>query len=130
MIVGSPWPISARSLDPACDIGPTHAHRKGDRKTPTSPSFQQGAWIISTRCEAPASPDKALQRLLARLPDDPAVWSDLATSYDLQLRVAAYFTGWNRGFQLSADTLARIAQMQMTVHFDLYGYGDDEDDAV
>jgi hypothetical protein len=61
------------------------------------------------------------------LPFDESVWKELSSRFEVQLRIAIHFTGWNKGFDLASETVAAISRLHATVVFDLYGY--DEEDA-
>jgi hypothetical protein len=101
---------------------PTLAHRKGERKHDGSAPFRFGAWILTEEGTTPQTVDQVLRRLLLRLPDDPELWSKIADDNDVQLRFGIHMTGWNKGFTISADALARLSRMRLSFDFDLYAY--------
>jgi len=105
---------------------PTSSHRRGDRKGPQSPPYPRGAWLLTLRGEIPTAPEQLIRRLLLRLPSDERVWRDLCSRFEIQVRIAVHFTGWNKGFSLPADVAAAVARMQASVVIDLYAY-DDQD---
>jgi hypothetical protein len=63
--------------------------------------------------------------LLDRLPSDESRWTRLGEMYDVQLRFGVHMTGWNRGFELSAELAGRIAKLHAKLTFDIYAYEDD-----
>jgi hypothetical protein len=101
---------------------PTSSQRKGERKHEGSAPFRIGAWILTEEGRTPESVDQILRRLLLRLPDDPDLWSKLADEYKVELRFGIHMTGWNKGFTISAEALARLARMRLSFDFDLYAY--------
>jgi hypothetical protein len=103
---------------------PTDSHRRGYQKTSQSIPTSQGAWFCELRGEPPTGPEQLIRRLLLRLPNDQRVWSDLGSRFDVQVRVAIHFTGWNKGFDLPPDIVAAISRMGATLNMDLYAYGD------
>lgn len=124
--------IYGPDLDPAevsARIGcePTSAHRRGDRRRPDSKKYDSGAWFLEERGEAPNGPEQLIRRLMMKLPVDQAVWDALSARFDVQMRIAIHFTGWNKGFDLTSETVAAIGRLHAAVGFDLYGY--DEQDA-
>ncbi len=106
---------------------PTHSHHRGDRRGPTSSPYPQGAWLLEMRAEAPTGPEQVIRRLLMRLPTDPQVWEALAADYDVELSISISFAGWNRGFELSQEVVAKLSNLRARIGFDLYAQGDDED---
>lgn len=112
-------------LDPdevtaALGCSPTTAHRKGYRKRESSVPARTGAWILEERGKPPVSVDDLLEKLLARLPTDKAVWQHLAGRHQLQLRFGIFIEGWNRGFSISSNWMQRFADMRVSMEFDLY----------
>ena len=101
---------------------PTSAHRKGERKHDGSAPFRVGAWILTEEGATPQTVDQVLRRLLLRLPDDPALWSEIGEEYKVELRFGIHMTGWNKGFTISEETLARLSRMRLSFDFDLYVY--------
>lgn len=133
--VGITFAIYGEELEPdeishLLEVTPTSSHRRGDRRGPRSAPYRQGAWFLSVRCEAPVEPDAALTRLLALLPRDENIWTELAGRYDLQLRLGVHFFGWNKGFGLGPATLQYLARMHVKLELDLYAYGDDDEKEV
>ncbi|MFI5302896.1 MAG: DUF4279 domain-containing protein [Polyangiales bacterium] len=120
-----PDSISAR-LGCAC----SHSFRRGDLQPRTLRSREFGAWFLKERGTAPLGPAELLASLLDRLPEDPKLWSELRREFDVRLRVAVHFDGWNREFDLPGALVAKIAQLGVQIRFDLYAYVDDEADAA
>jgi hypothetical protein len=121
--------IYGANLDPekiserlAC--APTHAHRRGDRQSPTAAPYESGAWILQITGPEQTDPEYLIRQLFMRLPADPSVWEGLSTQFDVQLRLGLHFTGWNKGFGLSSEVVAAIGQRGARMEFDLYGYGE------
>jgi hypothetical protein len=101
-------------------LEPTDAHRKGHRHGPRSPPARQGAWLLSVRGRAPQEPSHRLRELLARLPNDPAVWSELRSRYTARIFVGVFMEAWNCGFDLPAELMGHLARTGLVVEFDIY----------
>jgi len=97
---------------------PTRAHRKGDRNGKTV--ARNGGWFLTENGVAPETVEEVVGRLLEKLPDDPALWRQLATRYDVQLRFGLHILNWNRGFSLPKGLVRRLAQMELSLDFDIY----------
>ena len=106
---------------------PSHCHRKGDHHRPNSPAARTGAWILTLEDKAPRGPSELIDELFGRFPSDSAFWRPLTERYHVSVRVGVHTRGWNRGFDLTAMTVAALARASIGVGFDLYFYGDDED---
>jgi hypothetical protein len=105
---------------------PTNAHRRGDLSRSGRP-WPQGAWLLSVEGKAPTGPDELVHLLLARLPTDDALWSDLRERYTVRLWFGIFSKRWNRGFDLSADAVSRIHALGIGLEFDVYANPDDAD---
>jgi hypothetical protein len=119
-------------LDPtqvSAQIGrpPTTAHRKGDQKRPNSVPHRIGAWILTVEGFVPATPNDGILKLFALVPNDEALWRDLAAKYTVQIRIGIQTAGWNRGFSLSPKSVELISRTSASVELDLYLYGDEDD---
>jgi hypothetical protein len=126
--------VYGESLDPdevtsLLGVPPTSSHRKGDRRSERSPPHKQGAWFLTIEGRAPTGPDELIRTLLAQFPMDRAFWQRLNDSYLVWLRVGITASGWNRGFDLEPETLARIAATGGKLGFDLYFYGEEDVEA-
>jgi hypothetical protein len=108
-------------------LAPTSAHRRGDSRRSGSP-WPQGAWLLSVEARSPTGPEELVHLLLARLPTDEALWSDLRTRFRLQLSFGIFTERWNRGFELSASAIQRINLLQAGVGFDIYADLEDGDE--
>lgn len=110
-------------------LNPTHAHRKGDRKKPSSSHvFKTGVWIFELRGGAPKGPEELTVALLDRLPPTESVWTELASRYRVELRYGLHLNSWNRGFDISQRVVEKIAEIHATVGFDIYAILEDEDE--
>ncbi len=123
--------VYGEDLDPAevsaiLGCTPTSAHRRGDRRGPKSPLYKRGAWLLEVRGTTPEGPEELVAKLLGQLRSDEAVWLKLGERYEVQLRFGIHMTGWNRGFDLSAELVERVARLHAKVGFDIYAYGGED----
>ncbi len=117
--------LYGENMDPeevtrALGLQPTEAHRRGERRRPTSVPYKTGAWLLSAESESPVEPEIVASTLLARLPRDDGLWLALSAAYDIRFTLGIFTTGWNRGFDLSNSTMRRISELGASVGFDLY----------
>lgn len=98
---------------------PTRARRRGELRRSGTP-WPNGAWLLSVEGKSPMGPEELVHLLLARLPADGALWSDLRTRFGVKLSFGIFTERWNRGFDLSADAVRRIASLGVDVDFDIY----------
>ncbi|HWA78513.1 MAG TPA: DUF4279 domain-containing protein [Polyangiaceae bacterium] len=120
--------LQPETITSLLSCSPSRSHRRGERKRAGSVPFPTGAWILTEEGGPHESVDPIIRRLLMRLPDDDRVWLQLARDHELQVRFGVHMSGWNRGFSISTDALARLSRMQVSLEFDLYAYGDDDTD--
>ncbi len=117
--------VYGEDLDPAAvttllACTPTSTHRRGERRGPRSPPQKRGGWFLEARGKAPEGPEELALRLLDRLPADESLWLQLVTRHDVQLRFALHKTGWNKGFDFTPGTTARLARLHSTLVFEIY----------
>jgi Domain of unknown function (DUF4279) len=123
--------IHGEDLDPdeisrLLGCAPTSAHRRGDPRRSGLP-WPKGAWLLSVEAKAPTGPEELVHLLLARLPADEALWSDLRRRFRLQLLFGIFTERWNRGFELSRDAVRRIDALGAGVGLDIYANLDEGD---
>lgn len=106
---------------------PTSAHRRGDARRPGIPPWPQGAWLLTVEGMAPAGPDEVVQQLLGRLPDDPAIWAQLAAKHTVRVTFGIFVGAWNRGFELSPAAVRQLAVLGVPIGFDIYADADEGD---
>lgn len=102
-------------------LAPTRSHRRGDRLGPDSPPRPKGAWTYAMGPQdGRDAPDIVLGLLLDRLPTDPSLWASLRQRFEMRLFFRIGVEGWNKGFDLSARNIQRVAALQLCLDFDLY----------
>jgi hypothetical protein len=125
--------LYADDLDPdavSTELGcsPSHGHRKGEARK-KGPPARSGAWYLKLEAMAPRGPNELLRELLARFPVDPGFWSSLVQRYKVRITVAVHTGGWNRGCDLSPEVVAAVARTGAEFGFDLYMYGEGEEES-
>lgn len=103
---------------------PTSAHRRGDPRLHGHPVWPQGAWLLTVVGTAPVEPNEVLQQLLVQLPEDPAVWKELASKHSVRVTFGIFAGGWNQGFELAPASVKQLAGLGIPVAFDIYADGD------
>lgn len=118
--------ISGEDLDPdeittRLSCKPTRAHRQGEPVTNDQRgAFGRGVWLLKETGQTPIEPAELLRRLLRKLPTDQSTWDEINKRFEVQLRIAVHFTGWNKGYDLPADLLPVIARLGANLVHDLY----------
>lgn len=111
-------------------VDPSSSHRRGDaRPSRRAVPYKTGAWFLSAEGRAPDAPEKLISSVLDRVPNDEAIWRELASRYEIQLRIGVFVEAFNRGFDLSAELVARIAGTRAMIVFDVYANLDDAEAA-
>jgi hypothetical protein len=99
---------------------PTESHEIGELFGRQRIPRRTGAWMISAERAAPEGVQECLDELFERLPAADDLWRSLAAEYDVELRIAVFFDALNRGFDVNAATLARVALFRASLVVDLY----------
>ncbi len=103
-------------------LTPTESHRKGDTYGRRNIPYRIGSWMMKVERQAPAGVQECLEELLERLPASEALWSRLATDYEIQLRVGVFFDGVNRDFDISPAVLTAAAKLNGSLWVDIYSF--------
>jgi len=128
--------VGAPDLDPDAvtrqlGVQPTFAARRGDTRPSKAGTITQhvGVWIL----EAPRSTEwvlrDAITALLDRLPTATSVWDGIAQSATIDMFCGLHLDDFNRGLDLPAQLLARLAERHIGLSLDIYCEGSDEADA-
>ena len=102
-------------------LEPTAAWKDGDR-VPGRPDARRpgSAWRIQSPPPRTATFEDQLQALLEILETRADQVRAAAKRYHAQISCAGYFASFNPGFGLSAQHVARIAALGLSMDFDLY----------
>jgi hypothetical protein len=108
---------------------PDQAFRKGDQIYPSRTDFHRtaGHWSLSIRSGAPDKIADAIGELLDR-GAKPEALRDLALRYQGWFFIGIFLDAENRGFDLPASLVQRIADYGLELTVDIYGQVEDEDD--
>ena len=122
--------VYGTELDPSevtklLGVEPTHAHRRGDRKTLRSPPWDKGAWIREVRRFEPIDPDAMFQELLVGLSSEQEVWRSLASRFQLRVDFAVH-TDVGGTFVLSRSVVERISALGADFQIYIQAYGDND----
>jgi hypothetical protein len=98
---------------------PTRARRRGDARR-SGPPWPQGAWLFSVEGKSPTGPDELVNLLLAGLPSNRGVWTDLRARFKVRLLFGIFIDRWNRGFELTPKAIFCISALGCEVGFDIY----------
>ncbi len=104
----------------------TECIRRGERRSPRANPYKQSAWLFNKKGEAPTTAEEIIREILSNLSTDAAAWKEISSKYDVQVRIAIHMENWNKGFDLSAETVQQIANLGAKMVFDIYAYVDDE----
>jgi Domain of unknown function (DUF4279) len=110
-------------------VKPTRSFKRGYRLKPTSRPMPHGAWFLEVRGKSPDGPEVLLRNLLTMLPASENVWKEIKARYKAQIRFGLHMSGWNKGFEISSTLVRRLGNMGVDLEFDIYAYGDDDEDA-
>lgn len=94
--------------------------RRGERRSPTASPYQKSAWLLKQKGEAPITAEEIIQEILSKVSADLRIWQELSSRYDVQVRIAIHIEDWNKGFDLSAETIQQIAGLGAKMVFDIY----------
>ena len=112
-------------------LEPSLLRRKGEVRHTGGRAIVQrtGVWSFSVECSPGWTLPDAIGALLDRLPSDPEVWAELTGCYRADVSCGLFIEGWNRGVNLPAALLRRLAERGLDLDLDIYFSGErDEKD--
>jgi hypothetical protein len=113
---------------------PSKSYRKGDfiKNRDGVPNWNEhlgrysmrktGMWSLNAQPSEPADIEGQMRNLLAQLPADPEVWTNISQNLGFEID---FFCGFflyrsNEGFELSADVLKELVIRHIKIGLDIY----------
>lgn len=84
-----------------------------------------GSWRLKTDCCEPEDLSQQIERLLAPLTSDLAVWHDLSSRFRGVIFCGLWLSSYNDGLQLGSQVLGLIAERGLCVDLDIYQNDED-----
>ncbi len=108
---------------------PTMAHCKGDVLPDRRYHriAKTGSWILDDDLPGPTEIGEKIVYLLSKVTDDLSVWANLSEKFTVDIFCGLFLDEDNRGFELSVDILKMLSERKITLDFDIYGSGNEED---
>lgn len=126
--------IGADDLDPSwvTDLlgrSPAFAARKGERRSSPSGEITQptGVWLYNLPQSTEWELGDAIGALLDQFPSDLGTWQQLRAKATLEVFCGLHLGDWNRGADLSAALVARLAERGLGLQFDIYFDGPEKE---
>ena len=79
-----------------------------------------GQWFLGGDWRSPPDLDQQITELLAGLPNDIELWTELTGRFECWLSIGAYLDDWTGGLTLAPATLGLLAARNLPLDFDLY----------
>ena len=86
-----------------------------------------GKWYLSSERDS-IDVNIKLKNLFELLTDDLDKWQKLTSKYECWVDIAGYMKNWNRGFILEVDVMKLLSDRNLSIAFDIYYYGDDDNE--
>ncbi len=103
-------------------VSPSFSARRGDRRASKTGEITQrtGIWILELAESTEWQLADGITTLLDQLPNDLRVWRNLTSKATVDLYCGLHLANWNRGVELPADVLGRLAERGIALHLDIY----------
>ena len=112
--------VEPSAISELLGVEATRQHRAGEARKFGTP-WREGAWLFAVAGKAPRGPEEVAEELLQALPPaDAAPWAELRSKHRLLVKIAVFFSGWNRGYAMSDGVLRRLARISGSIEFDIY----------
>jgi hypothetical protein len=115
--------LDPEQLSRLLGCSPTSSHRKGEPRpglSATAGPWTTGTWLLTVEGKAPQTVSELLGDLLRKLPDDETLWLELSRRWRVSIWIGVFLGQWNRGFELEAPLVERVARMHASLSFDIY----------
>ncbi len=111
---------------------PTKSERKGDvivnSKTGNKRTARVGVWLYGVERKQPGDLDAQISEIFGALSNDLKIWEKLSKKYRADVFVGIFMHYENEGVSLAPETLKMLAERNLLIDFDIYYYGDSEDE--
>lgn len=112
--------VEPSAISALLGVEATSQHRAGEPRK-SGPPWREGAWLFTVEGNAPRGPEEVAEAFLVALPPaDAPSWTELCSKHRLLVKVAVFFSGWNRGYVMSDGVLGRLARIAGSIDFDIY----------
>jgi len=114
----------------AMSLTPTETNEKGDpRKYRPGKTWEESTWKLhSPLPRDEVFLDAHISALLELLKSKKDIIEKLQSSYETGINCVGYYTAANPGFHLSAEVIQQLAELSLSVDFDLYCLCDHEEE--
>lgn len=117
---------SCEDITAQMQVAPSAVRGVGDL-LPSGRIVQMNRWeILSPLARGENLIQEYLEALLELLETRTAVVHSFVSRYAAGINCVGYFYGSNPGLHLSAELIARIADLRLAVDFDLYNYREED----
>lgn len=102
---------------------PTEARKKGELIAHSRYHLQArtGSWILKSRLDKSTDLAEQIEALLDLVTSDLDVWRKMTARYSADLFCGVFLDADNRGFDLPAQLVLRLAERGLSIGFDIYG---------
>ena len=108
-----------RLLGPA----PTASYRAGDAVSPRLTARRKmGMWCLDSSLSRTAPLSSHVIELLARLPSDPTIWSEIQRRFSADVYCGVDVKVPNSGMGLTSEAIEALAVRRLSIEFDLYAF--------
>jgi hypothetical protein len=108
---------------------PTETYSKGDvriaKKTGNRYVAKTGRWSLSAEDRLPENIPGQIEEILAKLPQDLTIWSQLRSKYTMDFFCGIFMGSSNDGLELSPALLGQISVRGIMLGLDIYDRSDD-----
>jgi hypothetical protein len=111
---------SADEVTSMLGVQPSASWRKGDQISASGGIRPDTAWTLEVDAGHGPALEERLERLLTGLEHLAGPISAVQRRFRTGINVAAYFDEPNPGFHLTAEVIARVGRLRLSLDFDLY----------
>ena len=108
---------------------PTASYAKGDTrvgmKTGRRYIEKTGSWRLSAADRRPEDIPAQVMEILSKLPQDPAVWGQLKSRYELDIFCGVFMGSPNDALEFSPELMGQLADRGIKLVLDVYHHTDD-----
>ncbi len=113
--------FSGEGLNPE-EIGSSLRFKESEKTESTINTLKSGkvVWVITYLNQETIPLEKKIEELLVLFTNDINIWNEVTGIAKADIFCGLFLDGWNKGFELSPNTMRKLSDRKLKIGFDIY----------